>query len=155
MEDVMKRVFAVMMLAGVLIFAAAIGAQAASSNAVAIKVPFAFQAGDMLMPAGEYLFEFPKTGIHASGSIVRISTQDGSICQYLLSRNTSGGNTNNDWHVSFAKYGDSYFLAKLRNGMTGADLPKTRAEKKLAAEYLRNLKPIASVELQPVFTKTK
>lgn len=117
-------------------------------NAAYVKVPFAFQAGDTLMPAGTYLFEMPGMGGAASGSMLRIVSSDGSLCQSLFSRNISGTTVDNIWQISFAKYGDTYFLAKVRNGNVGAEITKATSEKKLAAEFLRSRKAIATVELQ-------
>ena len=151
----MKRVLAVLVVLSAVVFGFAIGAQAAPARGVRIYIPFAFQAGDQLMPAGEYLFEFPGVGNFASGSLLKIATQDGSACQHLLSRAIPGGTKDTDWHVTFNKYGDLYFLTKIRNSDLGAEVSKTREENQLAAEYMHALKPVAAVELKAIHTKAK
>jgi len=151
----MKRVLAVLVVLSALIFGFAIGAQAGPESRVWINIPFAFQAGDQLMPAGQYLFEFPRTGNFASGSLLKIATQDGSICQHLLSRTIQDVTKDADWQVSFTKYGDFYFLTKIRNNDLGAEVSKTRKEKELAAEYMQSLKPVAAVELKATHSKAR
>lgn len=151
----MKRALTVLLAVGGMIIGLAVGAQAAQASAVLIYIPFAFQAGDQWMPAGEYLFEFPRAGIAATGSLLRINTLDGSVCQHLLSRTIAGVTTDADWHVTFNKYGDLYYIAKIRNGELGAELSRTRKEKQLAAEYMQALKPVASVELRATHTRVK
>jgi len=151
----MKKILAVLMVVSGLMFVFVIGVHAERGSAAWIKIPFAFQAGDRFLPAGEYLFEFPKTGADASGSLLKISTKDGSICQYMLSLVIAGDTEGNDWQVSFAKYGDSYFVAKVRSGDAGCEISKSRTEKNLAKEYERFLKPVASVELKAVNSRAK
>ena len=151
----MKKILAALMVVSGLMFVFVIGAHAERGSAAWIEIPFAFQAGDRFLPAGEYLFEFPKTGADASGSLLKISTKDGSICQYMLSRVIAGDTENNDWQVSFAKYGDSYFVGKVRSGAVGCEISKSRTEKNLAKEYERFLKPVASVELKAVNSRAK
>jgi hypothetical protein len=107
------------------------------------------------MPAGTYYFELTKNGGYALGSMVRIASKDGGICHYLLSRTIPGVKSESDWHISFVKYGDSYFLAKVRNTSVGAEVSKSKSEKKMADEYLHGQKAIANVELQSVYSRAK
>ncbi len=151
----MKRALAVLVVLIALIFGFAVGAQAGPESRVWINIPFAFQAGDQVMPAGQYLFEFPRTGNFALGSLLKIVTQDGSICQHLLSRSIQGVTMEADWQVSFNKYGDVYFLTKIRNNDLGAEVSKTRKEKQMAAEFIQSLKPIAAVEVMATHSKAR
>jgi hypothetical protein len=155
MEEIMKRAFVLVVLAGVLIFGLAISASAASNRGVAIKVPFAFEAGDQLLPAGTYYFELTKNGGYALGSMLRVTSKDGGICHYLLSRTIPGVRSENDWHISFVKYGDTYFLAKVRNNILGAELSKSKTEKQMADEFLHGQKAVANVELQSVYSRAR
>lgn len=151
----MKKTLLLLLLAGLLALGSSVAAFAGLGNSAWIKVPFAFQAGDTLMPAGNYLFEMPRMGGFARGSMLRITSRDGSICQYLLSKNIGAAAADADWHISFAKYGDSYFLSKVRNSNYGAQIPKAASERKLASEFLRVQKAIAIVELQGIKPKAK
>ncbi len=151
----MKRALAVLVAACATIVGFALVAQAGPARAVLIDIPFAFQAGDQLMPAGQYRFEFPAAGNYATGSLLKISGQDGSVCQHLLSRSVRPVTTDTDWHVTFNKYGDDYFLTKIRSSELGAEVSRTRKEKQLAAEYLQALKPVAAVEVKATHTKAK
>jgi hypothetical protein len=151
----MKKTLAVLAVVSGLMFMFVIGAHAESERAAWIKVPFAFQAGDTLLPAGEYMFEFARMGDNATGSLLRIITRDGSICHHMLSRVIPGNTEDRDWQVSFNRYGDSYFVAKVRTGEVGCEISKSRTEKNLANEYMRALQPVASVEVKAVHSKAR
>lgn len=151
----MKRVLAAVLCVSALVFGLSIGASAAAEKAVLVKVPFPFQVGNALVPAGEYVFELPRMGSCATGSMLKVYSKDRTINHYLLSRTIPGVTSDQDWHIGFAGYGGSYFLAKVRNGNVGAELSKSQIEKKLAAEYLRDQKAVASLELKPVYSRAK
>ncbi len=151
----MKKTLAVLAVLSIMIFGFVLAAQAETTRAVKINVPFAFQAGNQVMPAGDYIFEFPKANNDATGSMLKIFSPDGSLCQYLLSRSIRGIDTDSEWHVTFNKYGDFYFIAKVRNSELGAEVAKTRAEKQMAAQQLQALEPVATVELKTSFTREK
>jgi hypothetical protein len=135
LEEIMKRVYMALAVLGVLVMATAIATATIGANAARIYIPFAFHAGDQLMPAGEYRIELPRDSNIATGSLLRIVSLDASYCQNLLSRTITGATTDTDWHVTFSKVGDQYFLSRVRNSEMGAELSKTRGEKLLAREY--------------------
>ncbi len=118
-----------------LIMGVAGAAVAASDNAVRVNIPFAFYAGEQIMPAGEYEFELPNSGTTATGALLKVSSLDRSRCQNLLSWPQAGSTAETDWHVMFSKVGDRYFLSGLRNSQLGAVLAKSSSEKKLARAY--------------------
>ncbi len=130
----MRGTVTVLMVIGLIMGAA--GAEvAASDNAVRVNIPFAFYAGEQVMPAGEYWFEMPNGGTLATGALLKVTSLDGSRCQNLLSWPNVGSTAETDWHVMFSKVGDRYFLSGVRNSQLGAALAKSSAEKKLAREY--------------------
>lgn len=144
----MKRLLIVLFCLSALISGLSISASAQPQMGMWIKVPFAFHAGDRLMPAGKYLFEMPKMGGFATGTMLRVISLDGSECQHLLSQRINGVITDNDYHVTFTKYGETYFLNKVRNGDLGAALARSRAEKRVASEYSPKASgTVTSVEL--------
>jgi hypothetical protein len=156
MEESMKRALIVLFLVSALTLGFAIGASAMSASTGLIRIPFAFHAGDQLMPAGDYYFEMPMSGRFATGTLVKVYSQTGSICQHLFSQAVDGGFTDNDWHVTFDKYGDTYFLSKVRNSDHGAELSISRSEKRLAAEYRKGAKELGgTVDLRAVPAKAK
>jgi hypothetical protein len=99
-----------------------------------VNIPFAFYSGEQILPAGEYLFEMPDLGrSSATGSIVAVRTRDGSVCVYLQANPAGKNSGGSACQVTFAKYGDSYFLSKVQNNDIESNLPKTRSEKTTAA----------------------
>jgi len=155
----MKKVLAVLFSLSAVIFGFAMAASAGggleASNSVLMRIPFAFHAGDSLFPAGQYWIEMPRMSGFTAGTMVRISSQDGSSCQHLFSVRTRGVITDTDYHVTFTKYGDAYFLAKVRNSDLGAELAQSGTEKKVASEYAGKARGTASVEVIAVHSKAK
>jgi hypothetical protein len=155
----MKRVLIVLFSLSAVIFGFAVAASAGgaleASNSVLMKIPFAFHAGDNLYPAGQYWIEMPRMGGYAAGTMVRISSQDGSSCQYLFSVRTRGVITDTDYHVTFNKYGDTYFLTKVRNSDLGAEVAQSHTEKKVASELAGKKGGVASIEVIAVHSKAK
>ena len=120
-----------------------------------MKVPFPFYAGDKLLPAGQYSFAMPNMNGFTSGTIMRITAKDDSICQHMLSMRIDGVTASADIHVTFHKYGETYFLSHVRNSDLGAQLPKYPIEKVAQAKAAKALTPIASIELKGVLSKAK
>ncbi len=129
----MKKTLAVLMVIGV-VLGAAIVAAAASDTAARVKIPFAFHAGDQLMPAGEYWIELPRFGNVATGGLLKITSVDFRLCQHLFSQPEGSKTVNNYWHVTFSKVGDQYFLAGAQLGIYGAELYKSSLETTLTRE---------------------
>jgi hypothetical protein len=148
LEEIMKRVLTVLAVLSVLVVASAIATATISMNALRVYIPFAFHAGDQLMPAGEYRIELPRDSNIATGSLLRIMSLDAFYCQNLLSRTTKGVTTDSDWHVTFSKVGGQYFLSRVRNSEMGAELSKTREEKLLAREYANAGGVATTIELK-------
>lgn len=147
----MRKTLAVLLSLGAVIFGCASGAAATGSGdtaySVIIKIPFAFHAGDTQFPAGKYWIEMPQSPGDATGTLLRISTLDGASCLNMFTMRVEGVTSDTDYHVTFNKYGDAYFLSKVRNSDLGAQLVRSRTEKKVASEYARTSGAIASVEL--------
>ena len=121
----------------VVIIGSAVGASAWTAPTMKVNVPFAFYAGDQMLPAGEYLFEMPNANFHsATGSILVVRTPDGSIYRTLLAM-TAGTYGNPAFQATFNKYGGTYFLSKVQSSEFESNLPKTRAEKELKTAYAK------------------
>jgi hypothetical protein len=137
-EDHMKRALVVLFSLSIVLLGSVTGASAGTSPRMWANIPFAFYAGEEMLPAGEYLFEMPDLGHHTTtGSTLAVRTRDGSICVYLQA--IAGGiyRSGPAYQVTFTRYGDSYFLSKVQNNDIESNLPKTRSEKKTAAAYAR------------------
>jgi len=137
----MKKAALAVFIVGVLVFGLSINAMADSDRSVWVKVPFAFHAGNTLMPAGTYQFSM-RVKPHQAGNLLRIISQDGSLCENLSTNRIEGNRSDPDVHVYFNKYGDSYFLSKVKGNSLGVEVAKSRAEKQLEGSFS---KPSVSV----------
>ena len=128
-------------------FAMSASARPDSAYSVVIHIPFGFYAGDQWMPAGKYFIDMSAFTGFASGSMLRISSLDGLNCMHLLTMRINGSAADTDYRVTFTKYGDSYFLAKVTNSDLGAQAVKSRTEKKLAGGHAEASGAVTSVEV--------
>jgi hypothetical protein len=155
----MKKTLTVLFSLSLVVFGFAVAASAGSAleanNSVLMQIPFAFHAGDNYFPAGNYRIEMPRMGGFTTGTMVKISSPDGASCQHLFSVRTDGNTKDTDYHVTFNKYGQDYFLAKVRSSELGADVARSRTEKRIASEYAGNKTATASVEVVAVHSKAK
>ena len=127
----MKKTLMAVCVVGMLVFGMSVSVLADSDRSVWVKVPFAFHAGDTLMPAGTYQFSM-RVKPHEGGSLLRIVNRDGSLCQHVYTNRIEGNPADPDVRVLFNKYGDTYFISKVRGRNLGAEVIKSRAEKELA-----------------------
>jgi hypothetical protein len=135
MEEIMKKAAMVLVLLGVMIFGL-VGSASAGEKAAWVNVPFAFYAGNLLLPAGDYLVNM-QPGPITGGNVLKIANRDGSICQQLISNRVAGIGYGTDFNLYFNRYGDSYFLSKVKGHEFGAELAKSSTEKKAETQYLQ------------------
>ncbi|MBP1596499.1 MAG: hypothetical protein H6Q05_1876 [Acidobacteria bacterium] len=151
----MKRAGTVLFALIALILGLAVFAAAAGDNGARLRIPFPFYAGDQLMPAGNYVLDMPRIGGFEAGSLLRIEGEDGGVCQHLLSQRTRGNTADTDFHVQFTKYGDTYFISKVRNSQLGAELAKSRLERKTEREFLKGSANTENVDLTVPMPRTR
>jgi len=104
------------------------GLHAQSSLDLRATVPFAFRAGNTLIPAGEYM-------IHEESGLVRLRAEgDGHPMSTLVTFATSKHDASGDSRLVFDHYGNEYFLTTIWDAFsdTGRGLPKTSRQKELA-----------------------
>lgn len=115
---------AVLMLAlCALLFAASAPAQTVRAN-----IPFAFVAGDRMMPAGEY-----KLSMDQRFGVIVLQPEE-KVGLYLSAHNCRFGTVDDRGSIVFHKYGDSYFLKRVKTSATreGYEFLPTRTEKDAA-----------------------
>jgi hypothetical protein len=94
-------------------------------------IPFDFQAGNKLMPAGEYQ-------VHEQGTWVILRSLDGSkSVATVLTNAATGADRNRDARIEFHRYGGAYFLTTIWYPYSGdgRDVPQTSRERELAKRY--------------------
>ena len=97
---------------------------------VLVNIPFAFTAGQMTLPAGEYRVQDLRVG----SSVLVIQRTDASASMLVTSMATSANGPQDKTKLIFHRYGNKYFLAQVwRAGETlGRELPKSATEKEQA-----------------------
>jgi hypothetical protein len=125
----MKKLKNISLFAGLLAVLCAIPARAQIANQVKFEAPFAFYAGNALMPAGSYTVRPDDT----DDDLIVIQSADDSHAAFLecmpRSKNTPAKKT----EVTFKKYGDSEFLSRVSiEGQEGVKVLPSRAQKNAA-----------------------
>ncbi|WP_263366528.1 hypothetical protein [Edaphobacter bradus] len=105
----------------------------AQENVLQAKIPFAFQAGSKVMPAGTYRITIQSNHL----LILRESTQKTS--DVVLFQDDYSLRTPQKSVIAFDRRGDKYFLRHIwtENNNNSIECPKPRAEKRLEVALAR------------------
>jgi hypothetical protein len=116
-------------LAAALMLTVAVNAQVL--NAVTVRVPFDFVAGEKQMPAGRYTVQRVKTD--SEGALI-IRSEDGRSTVVVLTN--AGEKAPRSAALTFRQRGDRYFLAEVSMPGTASvrTLPKAGTERRLERE---------------------
>ena len=116
--------------AALLLSVVATGTCYAQQTTLAVKIPFAFQAGDHTLPAGEYRVESARTGTKA---IQRLRQVDGDAVMVLMTIPVETRNGRPNPKLVFNCYGQTRFLSQIWTGDSeGRQLFKSYREKQTA-----------------------
>ena len=101
-------------------------------------IPFAFRAGETLLPAGDYTIR------HRDNSLV-VHKEGGGPSIMLLTNAALRPNPPSDSRLNFNRYGERYFLSSIwsQGNTAGCEVMKSRAEKELGRQTLRESVGIA------------
>jgi hypothetical protein len=126
----MKTKLSIVALA-VLLSVVATGTCYAQQTTLAVKIPFAFQAGDHTLPAGEYRVESALTGT----KVIQLLRQvDGDAVIAFVTMTVDSRNGHPDAELIFNCYGQTRFLSQIWTGDgEGRQLIKSNREKQTAA----------------------
>ena len=126
-----------------IVIGVACGFAESKSVVMKAKIPFAFSAGDVTFPAGEYTI----TKENARGTLLIRGSQENEVC---LVQTYSGITYVPDGNGSllFKRYGEKYFLSQVFPGFEGAGhkLPVSKMEK----EYIAGAPVVAAHRSEPV-----
>ena len=104
MKATIVRLTVIMALA--LAFVASAQAQTALKSKT-FSVPFSFNVGNKVLPAGEYK-------ITADNQVIRVQKTDGKANAVVLSQRTRGASfTENEPRLTFRRYGNEYYLSQV------------------------------------------
>ena len=117
--------------AALLLSVVATGTCYAQQTTLTVKVPFAFQAGDHTLPAGEYRVSSAITG---TKTIQRLRQVDGDAVIGFATLPADTRNGHPDAKLIFNRYGQTRFLSQIWTGDgEGRQLIKSNREKQTAA----------------------
>ena len=116
---------------------------AALNNKITANVPFDFMVNGKTLPAGHYTVE---SGSIQSVLVIRSWETKQAASAVTQSCEVGAGSKP---QLIFRRYGDQYFLAKVI-GDTGAELPKSKAEREAAKAGRDNLAMNAEPEIVKV-----
>ena len=122
-----KRLF---VMAGLLVFASMVAAQVARADEpMLVNIPFAFTAGNVTLPAGEYRVE----KLHGSSTVVLIRCSEANAAAVVLSNATQAKETPTQSKLIFKRYDNRYFLSQVwrAGSISGRELLKSRAEEEI------------------------
>jgi hypothetical protein len=101
----------------------------AQQTALTVTIPFAFQAGNQTMPAGEYRVESVLTG---TGQLQRLRQVNGSAVMIVSTMSVEARNGIPNPELVFNRYGQTYFLSQIwTGGDQGRQLFKSNREKEI------------------------
>lgn len=119
-----------------LIGSMAVAAQAQNNGLrqLTANIPFQFNVGNKVMPAGEYLVR--SVSDDCSIVVLNIQSRDGRAGAMLLMR-TLGGKAQPSAKLTFNRYGNQYFFAQawLDGNGDGLQAAKSRAERDTQREF--------------------
>ena len=123
-----KRLFAIMAAVTILAALYASAAQAQTSQAIEVEVPFAFTTNNKSLPAGTYRIR----PAGDSRAVWTITDRGSRSARFLLAAGLFG-KEGSDVHVTFHRYGDAYFLAGFKTASYEIGLLPSHREKYLMA----------------------
>jgi hypothetical protein len=103
---------------------------ARAQGTVVAKVPFDFAAGNVKLPAGEYSV----TASEATRMLLLVNRTDAKVSAIIPANATQASEIQRQSALVFNRYGDSYFLSRVRiEGYSrGRQLVKSEREKEMA-----------------------
>lgn len=102
---------------------------------VKVEVPFAFNIGENLYPAGLYIVE-----VSNSRSSVTLRDSKGEVLTRALSRPESSDRSLTGSKLVFHRYENQHFLAGIQNDGLAVALSRSRLEKQVAAHTSRTVR---------------
>ncbi|MGA7856042.1 MAG: hypothetical protein WCA15_22165 [Candidatus Acidiferrales bacterium] len=139
-----KQILAV---AAALLFTTLAPAPSHAQQLTQAKVPFAFQAGSKMMPAGKY--QVQRAFMHATSTQL-IRNTDSSVYTFVLTNGIGSSDKDPNPRLIFHCYNneDECFLSEIWNGNgQGMKLLESRREKELSRAAAENELAVVSVPL--------
>jgi|HubBroStandDraft_2_1064218.scaffolds.fasta_scaffold761315_2 hypothetical protein len=135
----------ILTVAAALVITALAPAASYAQHVTQAKVPFAFQAADTRMPAGEYQI---RRASSSSKIVQQIQRTDSSASTFVLTYATAPRNNDAAAKLIFHCYSNECFLSEIWSGNgEGLKLTESRREKHLSRSDAENELALVSVPL--------
>ena len=129
-------------VAAALLFTALAPAPSHAQQLTQAKVPFAFQAADTMMPAGEYQIR------QASSTVQQIQRTDSSAAAFVITHAADPRHNDSTAKLIFHCYSNECFLSEIWNGNGKAlKLALSHRERELSQARTENRLALVSVPL--------
>jgi hypothetical protein len=106
--------------------AVAAQAQASGRSQLIANIPFQFNVGNKILPAGEYAIT--QVNPASDNAILQLRSKDGRASAMMQMASVIG-KTREGAQLTFHRYGNQYFFAQAWVDSTGLQAPKSRAER--------------------------
>ena len=137
-----KQILAV---AAALVFTALAPAQSHAQQITQAKVPFAFQAGNTMMPAGEYQIQ---RALPSTKAVQQIRRTDSSASTFVRTNVVESRDKNADPKLIFHCYSNECFLSEIWAGSgQGLKLVQSRRVKEVSRAKTENELAVVSLPL--------
>lgn len=128
-----KKIYSTFAMLGLFFMLAVVSVQAQSGGTLEVNIPFDFQVGNKVLPAGEYNVK------RMTQSSMLIRNSDGERSAIAQTSRTVQDGVNDkasQEKLVFRQYGNQYFLAQvwMVKGSEGRELNKSDAERRAAGE---------------------
>jgi hypothetical protein len=135
----------ILTVAAALVFIALAPAQSHAQQLTQAKVPFAFQAGNTMMPAGEYQI---RRALESSKEAQQIRRADSSASTFVITIPTESTNRDAGPRLVFHCYSHECFLSEIWAGNgDGLKLMVSRREKEVSSASANNELAVVSLPL--------
>jgi hypothetical protein len=135
----------ILTVAAALAFTALAPAQIHAQEVAQAKVPFAFQAGNAMMPAGEYQI---RRALPSNRDVQQIRRVDSSASTFVFTNATESRNKNTEARLIFHCYSNECFLSEIWTGSReGMKLTVSRREKEVSRVDAENELAVVSLPL--------
>ena len=103
---------------------------AKADDPMLVNIPFAFVAGNVTLPAGEYRVQ----KLNGGSAVLLISCADSSVSTMVLSNAAEAKEIQTQSKLIFKRYESRYFLSQVwtEGSSRGRELLKSQAEKEIA-----------------------
>jgi hypothetical protein len=135
----------ILTIAAALVFTALAPSPSHAQQVAQAKVPFAFQAGNSMMPAGEYRIQ---RALPSSKALQQIRRTDASASTFVFTNPTENREKNAEPKLIFHCYSNDCFLSEIGTGNgQGMKLAVSRREKELSHINAENELAVVSLPL--------